>query len=112
MGNSWRRVVISVGKLCGAVVEFVCCSCSDMTCKDMKYWMSGGVLGCSLTSVRHTRVNFFFRAFTLFRAFLVWNTGTLIMGVLMLELAIIRISLNLCGGDRDSEQRVEAEHYL
>lgn len=39
----------------------------------------------------------FFRLFTFFSALLVLNTGTLIMGVLMLALATMRISLNLSG---------------
>lgn len=48
-----------------------------------------------LTSARQTLVSFFLRVLALFKAFLLFSTGTLIMGVLMLELATIRISLSL-----------------
>lgn len=48
-----------------------------------------------LTSARTTLQSFFRRVLALFRAFLLFSTGTLIMGVLMLELATIRISLRL-----------------
>lgn len=56
-------------------------------------------VGETVTSPRHTLVSCFFRLFTLLRAFLVLNTGTLIMGVLMLALATMRISLNLSSSD-------------
>lgn len=49
----------------------------------------------SHTSAKHTLLSFFFRVFTLLRAFLVFRTGMLIIGVLILELAIIRISRSL-----------------
>lgn len=48
-----------------------------------------------VTSVRQTLLNFFWRVLAFFRASLLFSTGTLIMGVLMLELATIRISLRL-----------------
>lgn len=47
------------------------------------------------TSARHTLVSFFLRVLAFFMAFLLLSTGTLIIGVLMLELATIRISLSL-----------------
>lgn len=47
------------------------------------------------TSARQTLVSFLRRVLALFKAFLLFSTGTLIMGVLMLELATIRISLSL-----------------
>lgn len=48
-----------------------------------------------LTSAKHTLVSIFLSVFAFFRAFLVFRTGTLIIGVFMLELATIRISLSL-----------------
>lgn len=48
-----------------------------------------------ITSVRQTLLNFFWRVLAFFKASLLFSTGTLIMGVLMLELATIRISLRL-----------------
>lgn len=48
-----------------------------------------------LTSARQTLVSFLRSVLALFKAFLLLSTGTLIMGVLILELATIRISLSL-----------------
>lgn len=65
--------------------------------------------GCSgsetVTSPKHTLVSRLFRLFTLFSAFLVLSTGTLIMGVLMLALATMRISLNLSQNEDTSDQK-------
>lgn len=53
------------------------------------------IRGADLTSARETLVSFLRSVLALFKAFLLLNTGTLIMGVLILELATIRISLSL-----------------
>lgn len=56
-----------------------------------------------LTSARQTLASFFRSVLALLRALLLFRTGTLIMGVLMLELATVRISLSLgirCGGSK------------
>lgn len=58
-----------------------------------------------ITSPRHTLVSCFFRLFTFFSAFLVLNTGTLIIGVLMLALATMRISRNLSWNRGTSEPK-------
>lgn len=59
----------------------------------------------TITSPKHTLVSCFFRLFTRFSAFLVLNTGTLIMGVLMLALATMRISLNLSQNEGTSNYK-------
>lgn len=59
----------------------------------------------TITSPRHTLVSCFFRLFTFFSAFLVLNTGTRIMGVLMLALATMRISLNLSQNKGTSDRK-------
>lgn len=74
------------------------------------------------TSARQTLVSCFRSVLALFKAFLLFSTGTLIMGVLMLELATIRISLSLedwcwlslkCDvNDNDGHKRCECEGLL
>lgn len=59
----------------------------------------------TITSPKHTLVSCLFRLFTLFSAFLVLSTGTLIMGVLMLALATMRISLSLSQNKGTSDHR-------
>lgn len=49
----------------------------------------------TFTSARQTLLSFFRSVLALFKAFLLLSTGTLIMGVFILELATIRISLSL-----------------
>lgn len=62
-----------------------------------------------ITSPRHTLVSCFFRLFTFFSAFLVLNTGTLIIGVLILALATMRISRNLSWNKGTSEPKKHPE---
>lgn len=64
----------------------------------------------TITSPKHTLVSCFFRCLTLFNAFLVWNTGTLIMGVLMLALATMRISLNLSQNKGTSDRKSQTPY--
>lgn len=60
-----------------------------------------------ITSERQTLLNFFWSIFAFFSAFLLFSTGMLIIGVLMLELATISISLRLTHMER---RKLTAEH--
>lgn len=55
-----------------------------------------------LTSARVTLASFFRSILARFKAFLLFSTGMVIMGVLMLEPATIRISLSLSSGQKNN----------